>query len=179
MSTRELTPAQKQFVIEVTRTDPDRAPTITDAYERCYHNNSSRMTNTNDASRLLRKPHVKAAIDAENAKIEMDRRRSRRTSATRIETALWHIVQNSESDAVQVSALRELKTMLPKDAIEDSEENESALNKHELIDRLNTILSSRDATAIDVTPGAEPDEDQEREDAILEIEAELMTSFED
>jgi hypothetical protein len=167
---------ERALVLEVTRTDANRPRSAVEAYVNVYDNNCSRRTATNEVSKILAKDHIKAAIQEAEAKIELDRRRSRLGSMQAIETALWDIARNSDADSVKVSALRELRSMLPTD-LDEEQNSDTAIEKHKLIERLDSILTANlNTNIIDITPSDEEDEDEES--AILEIEAELMSTRE-
>lgn len=174
---KKLTPNERTFVIEITRTDANRPRTAGDAYRTAYAANGNRRTITVDASKIMAKTHVAAAIENIRMDLEADRRRKSLGQQQAIQTALWNEVNAADGrPADRISALGKLITLLPKDPEEYSPLKDSAASKAELISRVEAILSEHIKDAIDITAESdvvEPDESTE-EDEVLEIEAEIV-----
>jgi len=149
---RKLTVNEQEFVREMTRVDNDRPRTATDAYQRAYKNNNSRQTCTAEASMILKRPEVQAAIATIEERIELDRRRASRGTAQAIQIKLWNIVERSTTTTYEeIAALKTLASLLPKNAIESSPNDDSAASKAQLVERLKQVLSDV-PDAIDITP---------------------------
>lgn len=162
---RKLTVNEQEFVREMTRVDNDRPRTATEAYRRVYKNNNSRQTCNTEASLILKRPHIKHAIAVIEDNIELDRRRASRGTAQAIQNKLWNIVERPTTTTYEeIAALKTLASLLPKNALESSPNDESASSKQQLIDRLKEVLSDV-PDAIDVTP----ESDTRVESAVIEI----------
>jgi hypothetical protein len=174
--TRKLTVNEQEFVSEMTRVDDDRPRTGTEAYRRAYRNeNPNRQTCYNAASEILKRPHVKDAIAVVEAKIETDRRRASRGNAAAIQIKLWNIVdQDTTTTYEQIAALKTLASLLPKNAVESSPNEDSAASKAELVERLKLVLTDV-PDAIDVTP----ESDVEVDAAVIDITSRVDQLTED
>ena len=162
---RKLTVNAQEFVQEMTRVDQDRPRTATDAYQRVYKNNNSRQTCNNEASLILKRPHIQAAITEIEDRIELDRRRASRGTAQAIQIKLWNIVERDTTTTYEeIAALKTLASLLPKNAIESSPNDDSAASKQQLVERLKQVLSDV-PDAIDVTP----ESDVEVDSAVIDI----------
>jgi hypothetical protein len=140
--TRALTISEKLFVEEMTRLDDDRPRTATEAYRRAYNPKGVPTTVYNDASIVFNRPVVKAAIAVIEARVESDRRRAARGTLQHIQAKLWGIAEDPlATHRDQIAALKGLRDMMPKDAIESSPNKDSAASKEELVSRLRTVLS--------------------------------------
>jgi hypothetical protein len=149
---RKLTDSERCFVEEVTRLDDDRPKTSTEAYRRAYNPKGNTTTVYNDASRVYNRPHIQEAIATIEAKIEADRRRSSRGTLQMMQQKLWGIAEDPlASHRDQISAIKGLRDMMPKDITEDSVNADSAASKEELVKRLRIVLADV-PDAIDVTP---------------------------
>lgn len=144
-----LTPKERALVNEITRTDAGRPRTKTEAYRRAYDPQGSNQTVTNEASRILKRPKIVAAIEKIEAQIEMDRRRASRGNAQAIQTALWNLAETAERESDRINALGKLITLLPK---HPEDEGDSVSSKADAIEKLNRILEQHLPEAVDVGP---------------------------
>jgi hypothetical protein len=159
MKNRELTDKEKRFVDEVTRIDEDRPRTSTEAYRRAYEPTGNSTTVYGDASRVFNRPRVQAAIATIESRIEADRRRASRGTLQHMQQKLWSIADDPlASHRDQISAIKGLRDMLPKDLVDDSPNSDSAASKEELVKRLRVVLADV-PDAIDVTPDLETGSD--------------------
>jgi hypothetical protein len=164
---RKLTVNEKGFVVEMTRVDEDRPRTTTEAYKRVYKNNNNPTTCNTEASMILKRPHIQAAIAVIETKIEADRRRASRGNLVSIQMKLWNIVdRQSTTTYEEIAALKTLASLLPKGATESSPSEDSAASKAELIERLKQALSDV-PDAINVTP----ESDTYVEAAVIDIQS--------
>jgi len=170
---KDLTRNEKEFLFELTRTDPLRPKTNVDAYCNIYRPNSSRRTQVNECSKILSKPHMVKALAEIEAKIEQDRRRASRGNAQAVQVALWKEAREANRSSDRISALKAISAILPKSAFETSVLDGSAVGKAALVARLDELLSSVDET-IDVSPQIQEEQTTAAELEILEIESELM-----
>jgi hypothetical protein len=176
---RELTMKEKAFVREVTRIDADRPSTASEAYRRSYDTQGSNRTVSVEASKLMAKPHIRAAVEIEEARIEADRRRSSRGSAAAIQRALWEEYSVAEKSSDRINALKVLKDMLPKNAGNELEDNVSS--KQELVTRLMEIMEDVADGAVEVIPSdvveklnpTQDDDDLALDIEVLDVQSEL------
>jgi hypothetical protein len=153
-----LTANERTYVHELTRIDSNRPRTKIEAYERAYSTGGTRQTRQAEASRVLARPRVKAAIEAAEKKIEDDRRRMSRGTVSQLQTVLWEMVREAERDSDRIAAIRTLISILPKNTLEaEINPKDSALSKSELMDRLGVLLEESLPSPIDVTPAIEDD----------------------
>jgi hypothetical protein len=172
----KLTPYERRMVEEMTRTDAGRPRSITEAYCRAYPAKASPITNNNEASKIFNKPHVQAAIAAIEAKLEADRRRASRGNAQAIQTSGWALFNDPEATIDnKINALKLLKSLLPKDQVEDHVLKDSAVSKVELQARLEEIFSSISDKAIDVSPDTTTEQDILAAQDADDIEAEVLS----
>lgn len=164
---RKLTVNEKEFVAEMTRVDDNRPRTTTEAYKRVYKNNNSPTTCNDEASMILRRPHIQDAIAVIETKIEADRRRASRGNLVHIQMKLWNIVERTTTTTYEeIAALKTLATLLPKGATESSPSEDSAASKAELVERLKQVLSDV-PSAINVTPESDTHVDA----AVIDIQS--------
>ena len=149
---RKLTISERLFVEEMTRLDDDRPRSANEAYRTAYKPQGNPRTVQKDANTVFNRPHVQKAIALIESKIEADRRRHSRGALTRMTNKLWDIADDpNASHRDQISAIKGLRDMLPKDIIEDSPNLDSAASKEELVSRLQAVLSDI-PDAIEVGP---------------------------
>lgn len=177
---KNLTPREKEFVYQITRTDKDKPNSITEAYRRSYTAGGNPDVVRNSASMVRNKPHIREAILKVEAKIEKDRSRNRRASAAAIETALWVEAEEAITSRDRISALKALSKLIPPNAGQENPLEGSATSKEESLDKLRSLLeSSLGDTTIDITPEDEPAEDLDdphdvTDSEIVLVEAEVL-----
>lgn len=149
----QLTQRERAMLAEVTRTDKDRPPSITEAYRRAYSTeNSSPVTITNNASKVFRRPAFQKALKKEKDRLEAERLRAMKSTRSAIESTLWQEIQKeSTSTRDRIAALRVLASMTKPPEKEDVLEN-SAASKEEVVDQLRKLLESSLGAPLDITP---------------------------
>tara|TARA_R110002020_G_scaffold37165_2_gene112247 strand:+ start:1981 stop:2619 length:639 start_codon:yes stop_codon:yes gene_type:complete len=146
---RELTPKELAFIAQITRTDEGRPSSFREALMRVSDtSNQKNQTINNEASRIARRPIVRAEIERINASRERDRVRTAKSSAAAIESALWREVKDGERSADRISALRTLASMLPDTP--EKEEDTSLLKKEEIISRIEGIFKEAVGEPIEI-----------------------------
>lgn len=189
----KLTRLEEAYVNELTRIDDDRPMTLTEAFLRVNVNARkwARQAQNNEASVMYRRPIVQRAIQARQAMIDAERRRTSRSSRAMIETALWKEAKGADRASDRINALKAIAAMLPPDQ-DDSSAADEAASRQELVAELEALLSASLGQAIDVTPEitsgeedqVEPEEsydsteDQDSSD-VLDVDATITESWDD
>jgi len=189
----KLTRLEEAYVNELTRIDDDRPMTLTEAFLRVNVNARkwARQAQNNEASVMYRRPIVQRAIQARQAMIDAERRRTSRSSRAMIETALWKEAKGADRASDRINALKAIAAMLPPDQ-DDSSAADEAASRQELVAELEALLSASLGQAIDVTPEitsgeedqVEPEEsydsteDQDSSD-VLDVDATVTESWDD
>lgn len=175
----KLTVIEASYVEQLTRVDTEKPRSLSDAYAIANPRAAKwkRQTLTNEASKIFNRPIVQKAIDEVKRKLEIERRRSVRSTKTSIENALWKEVDDADRSSDRIAALRTLASMVPDDLPEEAVVN--AQSREELINRLEGVLERDLGNAIDVTPEADAPlllADQEPEGAVNETMSEGSSS---
>jgi len=189
----KLTRLEEAYVNELTRIDDDRPMTLTEAFLRVNVNARkwARQAQNNEASVMYRRPIVQRAIQARQAMIDAERRRTSRSSRAMIETALWKEAKGADRASDRINALKAIAAMLPPDQ-DDSSAADEAASRQELVAELEALLSASLGQAIDVTPEitsgeedqVEPEEsddstgDEDSSD-VLDVDATITESWDD
>ena len=160
-----LTMMRTNFVLEATRTDSDRPNSFREAFMRITDTSNMKSTTiNNEASRMANRPDVRAEIERINREKERLRIRTRKSSATAIENALWVEASNPNGkSADKIRALQVLVSMLP--PVTGESEDHSLLEKDEIIKRIESIFKESVGEPIDVSTA----------EAEVEVEVEVET----
>jgi len=96
---RELTPKQRAFALEVAKGSTGAA-----AYRKAYNTKGKKLTQANDASRLKARPDIAAEIEAYQLAIEAAKHRNPAALRELVIQSLVQVIINPDSKAGQITA---------------------------------------------------------------------------
>lgn len=135
----ELTPNERSFVVELLRVDEGKPSGPGEAYERAFGPVKSRSVASSLASRVLGRDCVRNYLDKEKRLRELEARRNARNARGWIERSLRDIAETAPRESDRVSALRELRQLIPDTRGEDLD----TLSRADVVERIRGLLASQ------------------------------------
>lgn len=135
----ELTPNERSFVVELLRVDDGKPSGPGEAYERAFGPVKSRSVASSLASRVLGRDCVRNYLDKEKRLRELEARRNARNARGWIERSLRDIAETADRPSDRVSALRELRQLIPEGDADDLD----TLSRAAVVERIRTLLASQ------------------------------------
>lgn len=136
---REISATERLFVNEVLRVDEGKPLAAWDAYERAFGVQGSRASSRVSASRLLKTERVVKLLAQESSHRSLLARQQAGIARGALERGLWDIATKGERDSDRVSAMRELRQLVP----DTAESDLSLLKREDIIERIRGLLASQ------------------------------------